>query len=81
MYPLTLVRLSRNKYINFELKNGSKGRGYLKKCDLLMNCHLVNMNMEESDGSSVFFKECYLRGTSVKTVNVDPSLLHLNENE
>ncbi|WUR04911.1 putative U6 snRNA-associated Sm-like protein [Vairimorpha necatrix] len=81
MYPLTLVRLSRNKYINFELKSGSKCRGFLKKCDLLMNLHIVNMNMEDIDGQVIFYKECYVRGTSIKTVNVDPSLLHLQSSK
>lgn len=75
------MRLSKNKFINFELKNGSKGRGFLKKCDLLMNLHVINMNIEDNEGQGIFFKECFVRGTSIKTVTVDPSLLHLNNEE
>lgn len=79
MYPLTLVRLSRNKYITLELKNNKKARGYLKKCDLFMNLHFVNLTIEDEEGS-VFYKECLLRGTSIKTVNVDHTLLYLHNN-
>jgi small nuclear ribonucleoprotein (snRNP)-like protein len=76
MYPLTLVRLSRNKYVSLELKNNKKARGYLKKCDLYMNLHFSNLTVEDEE-SSVFYKECLLRGTSIKTVNVDHSLLYI----
>lgn len=75
MYPLTLVRLSKNKFVNIEFKNGKIGRGFLKKCDLLMNLHFVNLNIEDPDGTSVLYQECYVRGTSVKVVQIDLSLL------
>lgn len=77
MYPLTLVRLSKNKFVNIEFKNGKTGRGYLKKCDLLMNLHFVNLNIENEDGSSVLYQDCFVRGTSLKVVQIDSSLLKL----
>ncbi|KAH9411822.1 hypothetical protein HK407_03g05720 [Ordospora pajunii] len=75
MYPLTLLRISRNKIIELELKNDDNLRGLLDKCDMSMNLHLRSVTVEKADGSSVFINECYLKGSSIKLVKLESRIL------
>lgn len=75
MYPLTLIRISRNKIVEFELKNNDQLRGLLHRCDMAMNLHLRNVTIEKVNGKSVFINECYLKGTSIKLARLESKLL------
>lgn len=75
MYPLTLLRISRNKIIEVELKNSDQLRGLLHRCDMAMNLHLKSVTIEKTGGGSVFINECYLKGTSIKLVKLESKLL------
>lgn len=81
MYPLTLLRISRNKIVELELKNDDSVRGLLHRCDMLMNLHLKSVTIERSDGSSWFINECYLRGSSIKYVKLNSNILLLQKEE
>ncbi|AFM97924.1 LSM domain-containing protein [Encephalitozoon hellem] len=75
MYPLTLLRISRNKIVELELKNNDQLRGLLYKCDMAMNLHLKSATIQKEDGTSVFINECYLKGTSIKLVKLESKIL------
>lgn len=75
MYPLTLLRISRNRIVDLELKNNDQVRGLLHRCDMAMNLHLRSVTIEKTDGSSVFINECYLKGASIKLVKLESKIL------
>lgn len=75
MYPLTLLRISRNKIVELELKNNDQLRGLLHRCDMAMNLHLRSVTIEKTDGGAIFINECYLKGTSIKLVKLDSRIL------
>lgn len=75
MYPLTLLKISRNKMIELELKNDDNVKGQLYRCDIAMNLHLKSVTIEKTDGTSLFIDECYLRGASIKLVKLKSEIL------
>jgi U6 snRNA-associated Sm-like protein LSm4 len=75
MYPLTLLRISRNKVIELELKNNDSVSGLLYKCDMGMNLHLKNVTIMKEGGASLYINDCYLKGSSIKLARLDPKVL------
>ena len=75
MYPLTLIRLSRNNVITMELKDRQIVSGFLLKCDVAMNMHLQNATIEKTTGEKFFLKQCFLKGQNVKLVKIEPKIL------
>lgn len=74
MYPLTLIRLSKNCTVTLEMKNNQTVTGFLIKCDVAMNMHLQNATVEGL-GQKYFVKQCFLKGPNVKSVKIDPKIL------
>ena len=77
MYPLTLIRQSRKKSVRVEMRGDEVVTGYLVKCDVAMNMHLLNATVKTASGSEYFTRECYLRGTSIRMVSIDPRIMEL----
>jgi U6 snRNA-associated Sm-like protein LSm4 len=75
MYPLTLLRISRNKIVELELKNNDSVSGLLHKCDMAMNLHMKNVTIMKESGTSLYIDECYLKGSSIKLAKLDPKVL------
>lgn len=77
MYPLTLIKLSKNKEINIALKNGQNIVGRLIHCDIAMNMHLRSVTLENVDKSRIHLGECYLRGQIISYIQIDSKLLSM----
>ncbi len=75
MYPLTLIKLSKNKIIKIVLKDGQVITGKLVLCDVAMNMHLKSVTVEKPDGVKFEVNECYLKGQNVNYVQIDPKVL------
>lgn len=77
MYPLTLIRISKNKKIRVELKNNELYEGTLSGCDLMMNMCLKNVNVKKHDEPTYFILECYLKGSAIKHVELNKDVLNV----
>lgn len=75
MYPLTLIRLSRNRKLSITLADEQKVIGQLLKCDIAMNLHLQNVIVTKQDGTNYTAKECYLRGQNIKFIKIDHKIM------
>lgn len=75
MYPTTLVRLSQNSKISFELKDERVVHGTLLKCDQAMNLSLGSVTVINPSGHSSYFPLCYFRGQSIRMLQIDHKLL------
>lgn len=80
MYPLTLIRMSKGKKIEVELKNNEIYEGILKGCDLLMNMCLKNVNVKTRENSSFFLAECYIKGSVIKHVKLSKKVFEIQKN-
>ncbi|ORD93957.1 LSM4 [Enterospora canceri] len=69
MYPSTLIRLNRKNTVYVELKNSTKVTGFMLNCDVAMNMHIKNAEIEDRSGKTKV-SEMYLRGQSIKLVKL-----------
>lgn len=76
MYPVTLIRVSRNKKITIELKNNEIFDGTMVDCDMLMNIYLKDVNFRTEKGN-FFVKEVLLKGSFIKSIKLDVSVLEV----
>lgn len=79
MYPLTLIRISKNRKIDVELKNNEIYEGSLIECDLMMNMHLKNVSVKTTDGRTYFLLDCFLKGSLVKYVKLNPGIMNVQD--
>lgn len=75
MYPLTLIKFSKNKLVTISLKDGQRVSGILLQCDMAMNMHLLNVTIHKLNGDCLTTKQCLLRGQSLKIVKIDTKIL------
>lgn len=74
MYPVTLIRISKNQNITVEMKNDETYQGILLSCDLYMNLHLKKVSSDQKN-----FKEVFLRGNSVKKIKLNKKVLFVQD--
>lgn len=77
MYPLTLIRISKNKKIKVELKNNESYEGTLEGCDLMMNMCLKNVTIKILEVPTFFILECYIKGSAIKHVKLSKEVLNV----
>ncbi|RVD92706.1 hypothetical protein TUBRATIS_007760 [Tubulinosema ratisbonensis] len=78
MYPLTLIRISKNKKLKLELKNGDLYEGTCIKCDLYMNLYMTNVKVL-SGSDKYSYTECFIKGAHIKYFDVPKSLMDVQE--
>lgn len=78
MYPVTLIRISKGKKIEVEMKNDDIITGKLIICDLYMNMRIKNAVLTTRD-STTNFKECFIKGSLVKCIKLNKKLLKIQE--
>ncbi len=75
MYPLTLIRLNKNKKINLVLRNNTKITGILDGWDSAMNLLIKNANIVLMDNTQYFADEAILKGQFIKLFNLNSWVL------
>ncbi|KRH93933.1 Small nuclear ribonucleoprotein (snRNP) [Pseudoloma neurophilia] len=77
MYPVTLIRISKNQTLSIEMKTDEIYTGTLVSCDLYMNLHLRNVKFTDStpEKKETTFQECVLRGNLVKRIRLNNKIL------
>lgn len=78
MYPVTLIRVSRNKKVIVELKNNDIYEGILRDCDLLMNMKLTEVYIK-GDSGGFYANECNLTGSFIKNVRLKDDIFHIQK--
>ncbi|KAK1349009.1 putative U6 snRNA-associated Sm-like protein [Hamiltosporidium tvaerminnensis] len=79
MYPLTLIRISKGKNIEVELKNNDIYEGQLIECDLLMNMHLSTVVVKSLSKDPYFLEDCFLKGSVIKFVKLKENAMNKQE--
>ncbi|KAG8800425.1 RNA processing protein [Serendipita sp. 398] len=76
MLPLTLLKAAQGKPMMVELKNGESFNGHLIDCDTFMNITLREVYQTAADSERFWkLKEVYIRGSTIKYLQVQPALL------
>lgn len=77
MYPVTLIRISKNQPLIVEMKTNDIFKGTLASCDLYMNLHLKDVIYTDntSEQNEIYYKECILRGNLVKRIKLNNKIL------
>eukprot|EP00002_Diphylleia_rotans_P034133 TRINITY_DN730_c0_g1_i1.p1 TRINITY_DN730_c0_g1~~TRINITY_DN730_c0_g1_i1.p1 ORF type:complete len:156 (+),score=27.50 TRINITY_DN730_c0_g1_i1:105-572(+) len=82
MYPLSLLKASKDKVILLELKNGETINGTLKDCDPWMNINLRDVVLTSRDGTEFWtIPECYIRGNMIKYIRVSDEVIDSVQDE
>lgn len=76
MYPLTCIRISKNKKISVELKNSKVYEGTLIGCDFNMNIHLKNVILKSLE-DRFYLAETYIRGSTIKHIKLNENILQM----
>lgn len=81
MYPVTLIRISKNQNLVIEMKTNDFYTGVLVFCDLYMNLHLRNVTYRDStpEQNEIKYKECILRGNSIKKIKLNNKILFVQD--
>lgn len=76
MLPLSLLKAAQGKPMMVELKNGESFNGHLIDCDTFMNITLREVYQTSADSDRFWkLKEVYIRGSTIKYLQVQPALL------
>ncbi|KAJ1984542.1 RNA processing protein [Dimargaris verticillata] len=82
MLPLSLMNTAKGRPIQVELKNGETYNGHLMQCDNFMNLTLREVIQTSADGEKFWrLSECYIRGNTVKYLQMPPEILDLVKEE
>ncbi|PVF97002.1 Sm-like ribonucleo protein [Serendipita vermifera] len=76
MLPLSLLKAAQGKPMMVELKNGESFNGHLIDCDTFMNITLREVYQTSAESDRFWkLKEVYIRGSTIKYLQVQPALL------
>ncbi|CCA73778.1 related to U6 snRNA-associated Sm-like protein LSm4 [Serendipita indica DSM 11827] len=76
MLPSSLLKAAQGKPMMVELKNGESFNGHLIDCDAFMNITLREVYQTAADSDRFWkLKEVYIRGSTIKYLQVQPALL------
>lgn len=78
MYPVTLIRISKNRKIEICMKNGDIIRGRLIICDLYMNMRLKDVTLVSGE-TEKYFVQSFVKGSFIKTVSLPPDVLDIQD--
>lgn len=78
MYPVTLIRVSKNRPITVELKNNDIYEGIIRDCDLLMNIHMTNVRIKSNSGN-FYTDDCVLKGMFIKNIRLSDNVFDIQK--
>lgn len=79
MYPLTLIRISKNKKLLIETKNNDTYEGILLGCDLLMNMNMKNVTVNKNKDNAIFLHDVYIKGSVIKHIKLENEVMEIQK--